>query len=1073
MADSNIIIKITSEAQLDDAQLQLRELTDRGRELEAEFKKLKKAEEDDVKAVKARIAVGKENESELQATIKYNKELQKVKLSEINANKQSIKTLKDQVGSYNKLQGVGGRMITQLRAMQEQLMMMEDAGEFGTKAFVELSIAAAKLSDQIGDTRQRISTLASDTLTLDTIMGASDGLTGVFYIATSAAEVFGEDLEGLQKAFYKVQAAMSVVNGVQQVANALNKDSVLMIVAQNAASKLKEKSLQRNAALQAATNIQETAGVAADGAKTASTGILTKAQMSLNAAIAANPLAWLIGIIVAAIAAVAALGVGIYKLVHAFSSAGKAQDEYKDASKELEKIQAANSVGAAKRAYERQQQTKAISESEEKALNDAKKRNASEIELAQIRLKYAKQNANETKKYAEDEIKRNKTEVDLLKRMVDAKTKEVNAYKDGSKKKNKAQEELAEVEQQYYEILQKTTDLENERNDALREAAQAEQELAETRKQMRLEVQQANIELMKEGASKEMAQIKFNYQEQLKSIQGNSAEEISLRKALLAKQAKEIDQVRKKYALQAQQTALQEQKNLLEAMAQSSGSEADYAKEIELTKQIAQSEAQAKIDALDKANMADADYAAQKVAIELELAQTLKAIDDKEFARREENAKRISEIDVRQAEAMTKALNGSESVQEQKAIWDNYYSARKAQIQDASNFEIEAINNSTDTEEVKASKILQINTQLNSDLYALKQEQAQRNIDIDSKYLADLQIAANRAENAVSAAQTGEDKLTALRANLDAQKALYQAQGRQLKSQYEAGLISYQEYKEQEFEIAKSIADAEVEYQQNSLQAVADTFQTTLGYMQQLSDMAFEALNIGVQSELDNLEKTYTTDREEAKKNNDLKYISEKEYEKKKAALEMKQAKYAKAQALTNIAIQTALSIITTLAQLGATPWGIAASVIAGTMGAAQLAIAAAKPLAQYERGRNGGKGEYAIVGEKGAELMYIPSGASIVPHNKLTDQEAWASYGVPKLTIPELPHASNETINTTQENTQYSVRIDYDKLGEAVARNIPHMQPVTVNVDRNGVYVSDSSGLHSHLNTKYNGKWN
>ena len=184
----------------------------------------------------------------------------------------------------------------------------------------------------------------------------------------------------------------------------------------------------------------------------------------------------------------------------------------------------------------------------------------------------------------------------------------------------------------------------------------------------------------------------------------------------------------------------------------------------------------------------------------------------------------------------------------------------------------------------------------------------------------------------------------------------------------------------------------------------------------------------------------------------------------------MKQAKYAKTQALINAGINTAQAIVTTLAQLGATPWGIAASIIAGAMGAAQMAIIASKPLAQYEQGRKGGPGEYALVGEKGPEIMYIPRGASIVPNDKIETPSAWARYGV-----PELPHANPETLHYAAEQTAVGLSIDYDRLGASVAAALPKQRSnnVTVNVDRSGITVSDSLSTRHYLNQKYTGTWN
>lgn len=1070
MADNNIIIRITSEADLDSAQKQLQELTDRAKEQKRELEDLKDAEKEDAKSIKEQYLARDREAKALKRSRDYYRDLRDQKKEDIEATKKSIKALNDQIRSYKTLNGQSGRMVMQLRAMREQLQKMEDAGEFGTKAFVDLSIAAGQLEDQIGDTQQRIRILASDTKEIDAIMGLGDGLAGAFYIATSGAELFGGELEELQEAFYKVQGVMSILSGTQQMYNALQKDSAVAVVFGTSLEKTKQKFLQKSIAYERLYNIQKATGSATNVAQATTTSLVTKAQWKLNAAMAANPIGAIITLAIAAVAALVGLGVAIAKIVHHFSDAGKAERDYAKASQELEQIQAANAVGASKRAYERQQQIKATDDAEQKALTNAQNRNASEIELAQIKSNYAKKRADEAQKYSNEELARNNKEVAKLQEMVEAKQREVNAYKDGSKKKKKAQEELNDVQQQYYDALQKSRDLEQENADAQKSAADAAQALKDAREQMLQQAQQANIDLMKEGAAKEIAQINLNYKEQLKTVQGNSDEETKLRKALLAKQAKEIAAVRRKYAQQEQQTAIQEQKNLLASMSQSSGTEADYTEEIALTKQIAEAEAQARIDALDKENMSEREYAAQVEAIRLDLSNTLRDIDEQEVQRTTENAKRRTEIEVQAAEARKNALTGAEYMDEQKAVVAEYYATLQKQIEENAEAERQAVERSTDTAEVKAEKIKQINAQMNADIAANNKDAAQAQIDIDNQYLAELERRATQAADTINNAQGG-DKLQALKANLDAQTELYNAQLDSLDAQYAAGLISYQDYKQQEFEITKEIADAEAQYQADKMQTITDGFQMALDYMQQVSDLAFEALGNNVQAELDALEEGYTTDAEEAKKNANKKYISEKEYEEKKAALEKKQAKYAKAQALINAGINTAMAIITTLAQLGATPWGIAQAAIAGAMGAAQMAIIAAKPLAQYAKGRKGGQGEYALVGEKGAEIMYVPHGASIIPHNKIDQPEAWGAYGVPQLPIPASANINPTLLDQAVAASQWQP-IDYDRLGQAVAKAMPRQRAVNVNVDRHGVTVQSGNDTRTYLNTKYQAQW-
>lgn len=1071
MADNNIIIRITSEADLDSAQKQLQELTNRAKEQEKALTDLKETEKEDAQSIKELYLAREQQSKALKKNKDYYQELRDQKKADIAETKKSIRELENQVKAYKTLNGQSGRMVMQLRAMREQLQRMEEAGEFGTQAFIDLSIAAGQLEDQIGDTQQRIRVLASDTKNIDAIMGLGDGLAGTFYIATSAAELFGDDMEGLQNAFYKVQAAMSVVSGTQQVFNALNKDSAAMVVLNTALMQLLSKAKTKNAAATGTDAAASVADTAAKGAQAAATTSATTAQVALNAAMKANPIGVILGIVIAAAAAVVALGIGIAKLVHHFSDAGKAERDYAKASQELEQIQATNAIGASKRAYERQQQIKATDDAEQQALTNAQNRNASEIELAQIKSNYAKKRADEAQKYSNDELTRNNKEVAKLQEMVAAKQREVNAYRDGSKKKKKAQDELNEVQQQYYDALQKSRDLEQENADAQKAAADAAQALKDARAQMLQQAQQANIDLMKEGAAKEIAQINLNYKEQLKTVQGKSAEETKLRKALLAKQALEIAAVRKKYAQQEQQTAIQEQKNLLAVMSQSSGTEADYAEEIALTKQIAEAEAQARIDALDKENMSEREYAAQVEAIRLDLANTLRDIDEQEVQRTTENAKRRTEIEVQAAEARKNALTGVEDMDEQKAIVADYYATLQKQIEENAEMERQSVERSTDTAEVKAEKIEQINAQMNADIAANTKALNEELIGIDDQYLAELERKATQAADAVNNAQGG-DKLQALKANYDAQKALLQEQLKQTETQYNAGIIQKKEFEQKKFELTKEIADAETQYVSDKMQVIADAFQTALDYMQQVSDLAFEALGNNVQAELDALEEGYTTDAEEAKKNANKKYISEKEYEEKKAALEKKQAKYAKAQALINAGINTAMAITSILA-MPFVPMAlkIAQIAIASAMGAAQIGIIAAKPLAQYAKGRKGGQGEYALVGEKGAEIMYVPQGASIIPHDKIDQPEAWGAYGVPQLPIPASANINPALLDQTVAASQWQP-IDYDRLGQAVAKAMPKQRAVNVNVDRHGVTVQSGNDTRTYLNTKYQAQW-
>lgn len=128
-------------------------------------------------------------------------------------------------------------LVTQLRALKQELTILEGAGKAGSKAFEDLAVKAGKLQNALGDTQQRIRILASDTKNLDAALSLATGLAGSFALVQGAAALFGDENEELQKSLLKVQASLAILNGLQAVAATLNKDSAASVVILSAAQK--------------------------------------------------------------------------------------------------------------------------------------------------------------------------------------------------------------------------------------------------------------------------------------------------------------------------------------------------------------------------------------------------------------------------------------------------------------------------------------------------------------------------------------------------------------------------------------------------------------------------------------------------------------------------------------------------------------------------------------------------------------------------------------------------------------------------------------------------------------------
>ena len=154
------------------------------------------------------------------------------------AGTQVKKALNDQNKAFEDLNKKTVPLTRVLRNLRNELNQLEEEGKAGTEQFKKLIIEAARLEDQIGDTRARVANLAADTFKFDAAVEAVQGLAAGFEIAQGAAALFGDESEDLQRALLKVQAATAVANGVQQIANLLLEESKVKTLALSAAQRV-------------------------------------------------------------------------------------------------------------------------------------------------------------------------------------------------------------------------------------------------------------------------------------------------------------------------------------------------------------------------------------------------------------------------------------------------------------------------------------------------------------------------------------------------------------------------------------------------------------------------------------------------------------------------------------------------------------------------------------------------------------------------------------------------------------------------------------------------------------------
>lgn len=169
----------------------------------------------------------------------------------------------------------------ELKQVKDQMQQAALAGGVLGEEYKRLKARAGELDDTIRDVSNDIKNAGSDTRGIDNVVGSITALAGGFSAVQGAAALFGGESEDVQKALLKVNAAMALANGLQQISTALQKEGSLARIADSVA-----------------TGTQ----IAVQRIYTAVTGQATAATLAFKIALAATG----IGLVIVAVLALAA-----------------------------------------------------------------------------------------------------------------------------------------------------------------------------------------------------------------------------------------------------------------------------------------------------------------------------------------------------------------------------------------------------------------------------------------------------------------------------------------------------------------------------------------------------------------------------------------------------------------------------------------------------------------------------------------------------------------------------------------------------------------------------------------------
>lgn len=140
--------------------------------------------------------------------------------------------------SLNKVTGETSSLKVQLREMIATLAEMKAEGKDNTDQFLELAEKAGRLKDAIGDANREVSNFGSDTSNLDGLLSLAGGVAGGFAVARGAEALFGKESKDLQQTLLSVNAAMAILQGLQQIQIVFQKESAASTLIQTGAQQL-------------------------------------------------------------------------------------------------------------------------------------------------------------------------------------------------------------------------------------------------------------------------------------------------------------------------------------------------------------------------------------------------------------------------------------------------------------------------------------------------------------------------------------------------------------------------------------------------------------------------------------------------------------------------------------------------------------------------------------------------------------------------------------------------------------------------------------------------------------------
>lgn len=130
---------------------------------------------------------------------------------------------------FQKIEQSTAPLKRKLRDLKNLMAQMNLDGLSNTDLFTRMAQQAGTYADAMGDASAATNVFANDNFKLEAMAQGLTGVAGAASVATGVMGLLGTENEKVAQAIMKVQSVLAILNGVQAVANVLNKDSAFML----------------------------------------------------------------------------------------------------------------------------------------------------------------------------------------------------------------------------------------------------------------------------------------------------------------------------------------------------------------------------------------------------------------------------------------------------------------------------------------------------------------------------------------------------------------------------------------------------------------------------------------------------------------------------------------------------------------------------------------------------------------------------------------------------------------------------------------------------------------------------